>query len=47
MAKVDAVAPECSELAKKYEIQGFPTLKYFPSAEASPVDYNGGESRTI
>ena len=45
LAKVDAVAPECTESAKKYGVEGFPTLKYFPTASGEPVDYNGGRKK--
>jgi len=40
LAKVDAT--ENNGLAQKYEIQGFPTLKYFSSGKAS--EYNGGRT---
>ena len=30
------------KLASKYEIKGFPTIKYFPKGSESPVDYDGG-----
>ena len=37
IAKVDATVEK--ELAEKFQIQGFPTLKMFINGE--PVDYNG------
>ena len=30
------------DLAGKFGIQGFPTLKFFPSATADPVEYQAG-----
>lgn len=41
IAKVDA--DEHKELGKKYEIQGFPTLKWFDgTGKSKPEDYKGG-----
>jgi len=40
IAKVDATVAK--DLATTYAIQGFPTLKFFPSAGGAPVEYNGG-----
>jgi len=37
IAKMDSTANEVSD----FEIQGFPTLKYFPSGSDKVVDYNG------
>lgn len=38
IAKSDATANEFADV----EVQGFPTLKYFPKGEKSIVDYSGG-----
>lgn len=38
IAKSDATANEFDDV----EVQGFPTLKYFPKGEKKMVDYNGG-----
>jgi len=38
IAKSDATANEFAEV----EVQGFPTLKYFPKGEKAIVDYSGG-----
>merc|ERR1719384_1334498 len=38
IAKSDATANEFDDV----EVQGFPTLKYFPKGEKAIVDYNGG-----
>ena len=38
LAKVDAT--EAKDLAKKYEVNGFPTIKFFKNGKAS--DYSGG-----
>jgi protein disulfide-isomerase A1 len=40
LAKVDA--SEHQELANKYQVQGYPTLKFFVKGE--PVDFNGGRT---
>lgn len=41
IAKVDATVEK--DLAEKFQIQGFPTLKYFVNGE--PVDYNGERTK--
>lgn len=38
VAKMDSTANEVSGL----NIQGFPTLKFYPANNKSPVDYEGG-----
>jgi protein disulfide-isomerase A1 len=40
LAKVDA--SEHQELANKYQVQGYPTLKFFVKGE--PIDFNGGRT---
>jgi len=42
LAKVDATAN--NQLAKSFEIKGFPTLKYFKNGK--PSDYNGGRTES-
>ncbi len=42
LAKVDAT--EATELAKTYEIRGFPSIKYFKNGK--PSDYNGGRTES-
>lgn len=41
LAKVDANAEENKELASKFEIQGFPTLKIFKNGGEVVQDYKG------
>eukprot|EP01116_Phalansterium_solitarium_P001808 TRINITY_DN1161_c3_g1_i1.p1 TRINITY_DN1161_c3_g1~~TRINITY_DN1161_c3_g1_i1.p1 ORF type:complete len:503 (-),score=207.93 TRINITY_DN1161_c3_g1_i1:340-1848(-) len=42
IAKCDATA---NDIDAKYEIRGFPTIKWFPAgADKTPVDYNGDRS---
>jgi len=42
VAKVDA--DEHKTLASRFEVKGFPTLKWFPKGSLTPEDYNGGRS---
>jgi len=42
IAKVDADAHK--ELGGRFDVHGFPTLKYFPKGSTTPEDYNGGRS---
>ncbi|CCG82076.1 Protein disulfide-isomerase erp38 [Taphrina deformans PYCC 5710] len=43
IAKIDAT--EHPKAAKKYGIQGYPTLKYFPAGSTDPIDYNSGRDQ--
>ncbi|KAI8898718.1 thioredoxin-like protein, partial [Globomyces pollinis-pini] len=40
IAKVDA--DNYKDIATKYNVQGFPTLKWFPKGSTDPEDYTGG-----
>eukprot|EP00742_Colponemidia_sp_Colp-10_P003020 GILJ01003222.1.p1 GENE.GILJ01003222.1~~GILJ01003222.1.p1 ORF type:complete len:506 (-),score=101.83 GILJ01003222.1:92-1516(-) len=42
VAKVDATAAKA--VGDRFDIKGFPTLKFFPKGRKSPVDYNGGRN---
>jgi len=42
LAKVDAVAQ--TKLGEKYQVQGYPTIKFFK--EGKPVEYTGGRTET-
>ena len=41
LAKVDATEDDNKDLASKFGIQGFPTLKIFRGSEDSPTEYEG------
>lgn len=44
LAKVDATTDK--ELATKYGVSGFPTLKYFTNGDLeNPIDYSGGRTQ--
>lgn len=40
LGKVDATVEEA--LAKKFEVNGFPTIKFF--IKKNPIEYNGGRT---
>ncbi|KND03842.1 protein disulfide-isomerase domain [Spizellomyces punctatus DAOM BR117] len=40
IAKVDADAHK--ELGSRFEVRGYPTIKWFPKGSKTPEDYNGG-----
>jgi thiol-disulfide isomerase/thioredoxin len=42
LAAVDAT--ENMELADKYGVKGYPTIKYFPKGSTEAEDYNGGRT---
>jgi len=42
IAKVDADAHKA--LGGRFDVHGYPTLKYFPKGSTTPEDYNGGRS---
>jgi len=42
IAKVDADAHK--ELGSRFDVHGFPTLKWFPKGSSTPEDYNGGRA---
>jgi len=42
IGKVDAT--EENDLAKKYGVSGYPTLKFFPAGSSEPIDYNSARS---
>ena len=37
-------ATENKEAAKKFDIKGFPTIKYFPKGSTDAQEYDGGRS---
>ena len=44
IAKVDASADENKDLAKEFDVKGFPTIKWFPASSLTPEDYSGGRT---
>ena len=43
VANVDATA--ATDIAEKFGVQGYPTIKFFPKgAKESPIEYSGGRS---
>lgn len=42
VAKVDADSER--ELGGRFEVRGFPTIKWFPKGSTEPEDYSGGRS---
>lgn len=42
IAKVDADAER--SLGERFDVKGFPTLKWFPKGSTTPVDYEGGRT---
>lgn len=43
LAKVDATVE--TELAKRFDIKGYPTLKFWQEGKEEPVDYDGGRDK--
>ena len=39
---VDATANQA--LAAKFDVKGYPTIKFFPKGSTEPEDYSGGRS---
>ncbi|KAH8696205.1 putative disulfide isomerase [Talaromyces proteolyticus] len=44
IAKVDCEAENSKSLASEFQVQGFPTIKFFPAGSSEPVAYEGGRS---
>ena len=42
IAAVDATAH--SAIAKRFDVKGYPTIKYFPKGSTTPKDYDGGRT---
>jgi hypothetical protein len=37
-------ATEAQDIATKYGVSGYPTIKFFPKGSTTPEDYNGGRT---
>ena len=44
VANIDADDQKNKGIAGRYEVKGYPTLKFFPAGSKEPVDYNGGRT---
>ncbi|KAG6817654.1 hypothetical protein H0H87_005411 [Tephrocybe sp. NHM501043] len=44
VANVDGDDKKNADLTKKYEVTGFPTIKFFPKGSTEPISYDGGRS---
>ncbi|KAJ3517607.1 hypothetical protein NLJ89_g402 [Agrocybe chaxingu] len=46
VANLDADDKKNADISRKYEVTGFPTIKFFPkgSSDKTPVDYEGGRT---
>mmetsp|Transcript_1381 Transcript_1381/g.1880 ORF Transcript_1381/g.1880 Transcript_1381/m.1880 type:complete len:354 (-) Transcript_1381:179-1240(-) len=42
IAALDATSAE--SIASKYDVKGFPTIKFFPKGSTTPIDYEGGRT---
>lgn len=37
-------ATEAQSIASKYDVKGYPTIKFFPKGSTTPEDYDGGRT---
>ncbi|KAK9365853.1 thioredoxin-like protein [Lipomyces kononenkoae] len=44
IAKMDTTDPAAQLTAQDYDVQGYPTIKFFPKGTVEPLDYNSGRS---
>ncbi|KAF9267752.1 protein disulfide isomerase [Marasmius fiardii PR-910] len=44
VANVDADDKKNADIAQRYGVKGFPTIKFFPKGSKEPIDYEGGRS---
>ena len=44
IAKVDAEAPDAKATAQEQGVKSYPTIKFFPKGQDTPVAYEGGRS---
>ena len=44
MGKLDATTDK--QTGQKYDVKGFPSIKYFGADKGTPEDYNGGRTKS-
>lgn len=44
VANIDADDQKNKGIAGRYDVKGFPTLKFFPAGSKEPIDYSGGRT---
>jgi len=45
LAEVDCTEKKTKEICEKYEVRGYPTMKYFSAGKKDPIDYSGARKK--